>query len=124
VFSSSSFVNVGDTDSSVICQVYARYERTENKAGAAFGAAPVEKLVPPVKKLVLAYRLSRANKFLIGRNDWHKKMRIVPATCIDYMFALIYGFRMPVRMHVVGVRIGIAALYNNPQLLAFLEQST
>jgi hypothetical protein len=36
-------------------------------------------------------RLFLADTSSISRDDWYKEMRIVLATCIDYMLALVYG---------------------------------
>ena len=59
-------------------------------------------------------RLFLADTSSISRDDWYKKMRIVLATCIDYVLALVYGCRMSIRVSLFGVRIDIASLHYDP----------
>ena len=98
--------HLGNVGSKTICQV-------KEQMG---------KYVPDLKHYILkCYRTnvpfifhSMANTGSIGRNDWYKKMRIVLATCIDYMLAPVYGFRMPIRVPLFGVRIDITTLHYDP----------
>ena len=55
-----------------------------------------------------------ANTGSISRNYWYQKMRIVLATGIDYMLALVYGCCMRIRVHLFGVVIDITALNYKP----------
>ena len=58
------------------------------------------------------------------RNNRHKQMGIVLSSRMDYMPAFVYGPRVAVCVHFLGVKIDIAPLHNKPQLLSPFKEST
>jgi len=58
----------------------------------------------------------------ISRDDRHKKMGVILTACMDNVLTLVYGVRMLIGVALLWVRIDIAALHRDPQLLASLEQ--